>query len=129
MVAPTTSWPSSTRRAAATELSTPPDIATRTRLRTSQHHRQLADLLDHPGEHLDGALDVLGGRVVAEAQPDRAERERARHPRRGGHGGGSARAGGARGPARRGDPRQVEMHEERLAVGAGDADSEALLMH
>src|SRR5215213_7987833 len=31
MVAPTTSWPCSTRRAAATELSTPPDMATRTR--------------------------------------------------------------------------------------------------
>src|SRR4051812_46497779 len=31
MVAPTTSYPCSTRRAAATELSTPPDIATSTR--------------------------------------------------------------------------------------------------
>ncbi len=30
MVAPTTSYPSSTRIAAATELSTPPDMATRT---------------------------------------------------------------------------------------------------
>jgi hypothetical protein len=31
MVTPTTSWPASTRRAAATEESTPPDMATRTR--------------------------------------------------------------------------------------------------
>src|SRR3989442_4168257 len=35
MVAPTTSYPSSTRIAAATELSTPPDMATRTRCATT----------------------------------------------------------------------------------------------
>ena len=32
MVTPTTSWPASTRSAAATDESTPPDIATSTRL-------------------------------------------------------------------------------------------------
>src|SRR5437762_11068156 len=54
MVAPTTSYPSSTRIAAATELSTPPDMATRTRSFTApprpiaDWRLRIADLNSHP---------------------------------------------------------------------------------
>src|SRR2546425_12349563 len=54
MVAPTTSYPSSTRIAAATELSTPPDIATRTRSLPApprpiaDWRLRIADLNSHP---------------------------------------------------------------------------------
>src|SRR5512147_2274941 len=94
MVAPTTSWPCSTSRAAATELSTPPDMATRTFLRTAEHHGQLADLLHHGGEDADRPVDVGRGRLMAQAHPDRAQGQAPGNAHRGEHVGGFHRAGG-----------------------------------
>src|SRR5204863_7741677 len=54
MVAPTTSYPASTSKAAATDESTPPDIATRTRSLTApprpiaDWRLRIADLNSHP---------------------------------------------------------------------------------
>src|SRR6266513_4882096 len=54
MVAPMTSYPASTRSAAATDESTPPDIATRTRSLTApprpiaDWRLRIADLTSHP---------------------------------------------------------------------------------
>jgi hypothetical protein len=48
-----------TSRAAATELSTPPDIATRTFLRTAEHHRKLAHPGDDSGKRGGDALDIV----------------------------------------------------------------------
>src|SRR5207302_9222849 len=54
MVAPTTSYPASTSKAAATDESTPPDIATRTRSLTApprpiaDWRLRIADLTSHP---------------------------------------------------------------------------------
>src|SRR6478672_9274347 len=79
MVAPTTASPSPWRRAAATELSTPPDGAFATRLRTTEHPRQLPHLGDDAGHDLRGPVDVGFGALVTQTEPHRAERELARH--------------------------------------------------
>src|SRR5688572_20808005 len=116
MVAPTTSYPCSTRRAAATELSTPPDMATSTFSRTAEDSRELAHLLDDRGEDLGGPLDVGPGGAVPEAEADGAERELPRHPHGGEHVRRLDRPRGAGRASRDGDPGQVEVHEQRLAV-------------
>src|SRR5690348_1160636 len=102
-----TSYPCSTRRAAATELSTPPDIATRTRLRPAKHHRELAYLLHHPGEDLRDACDVGGGALVPQGKAEGPERHVARDPHRLHHVRRLHRPGGAGAPARGTDPREV----------------------
>src|SRR5687767_145428 len=94
MVAPTTSYPRSTRIAAATDESTPPDIATRTRSPvtrspvTSAHPGQAARLLDQRRKERRHALDAVVGGERPEAHPHRrrsevgADAERAEHVRR-----------------------------------------------
>src|SRR6478609_5407250 len=119
-----TSYPCSTRRAAATELSTPPDIATRTRLRTPEHHRELADLLHDLREDLRHPGDVGGGALMAEGEAEGAQRDLARDA----HGLHDMRwldrAGGTGAPARGAHSREVEVHQQRLAVGAGDREAQ-----
>src|SRR5271155_4346915 len=71
-VAPTTSYPCSTRRAAATEESTPPDMATSTRMRPvcqlgSAAMSQRGHDAGHDGQ---GPIDVGLGGVVAQGEPD-----------------------------------------------------------
>src|SRR5688572_20433629 len=63
IVAPTTSWPSSCSSAAATDESTPPDIATST-LATSR----LPEAGDGVGHDLAREVDVLLGRRHAEGE-------------------------------------------------------------
>src|ERR1017187_1824997 len=67
-VAPTTSCPRSTRRAAATEESTPPDMATNTRTGPVCHPFSggMSQGGDHARDGGQGALDVRLGGVVAE---------------------------------------------------------------
>src|SRR5688572_14978674 len=124
MVAPTTSYPCSTSRAAATELSTPPDIATSTFSRTAEHSRELAHLLDDCGEYVGGAIDVGLAGGVAEAEAQRAEGQLSGHAEcredvRGLDGASRAR----RAPRDR-YARQIEVHEQGLAVGTRHADAE-----
>src|SRR5688572_12494135 len=119
-----TSCPSRTRRAAATELSTPPDIATRTRLRTAEHRGELADLLDHLGEDLRDPRDVGGGALVPEGETKSAQREIARDAHRRHHVRRLHRSGGTRAAARGTDPLKVEVHQESFAVRARDREAE-----
>ena len=79
-VAPTTSWPCSTRSAAATEESTPPDIATSTRMGPVCHreHRDLPPAARSrsgaaattAGTTASGAGHVVLGRPVAQREPN-----------------------------------------------------------
>src|SRR6266699_6297282 len=168
MVAATTSYPSSTRIAAATELSTPPDMATSTRSLTAPPRRnaergtrsaeqrervrspepatqrgeravcsafriprsafrssmqdggQSPDLLDDLRQGGDDRLHVLRRVLLAEREPQRRDAQLSWHA----HGrkyvrrlDRAGRAGGARGAS---DPREIEMHQQCFAVGAGD---------
>src|SRR5256886_6086970 len=156
MVAATTSSPASTSKAAATDESTPPDMATRTRSFTApprpiadwrlriadltshppirnpqsairnrfgspvQHGGQRSHLLDNLGERCDRRLHVLRRVLLAEREPQRRDAQLSGHA----HGreyvrrlDRAGRAGGARGA---GDPREIEVHQQCLAVGAAD---------
>src|SRR4051794_34699217 len=121
MVTPTTSCPCSTRSAAATEESTPPLIATIT-FTTSHRSRLAAQSTHRCHEHVDRAIDVLLGRRVPEAHPQRADRvalvdsHRGEYVRRLHR---PARAGRSR---RRADARLVEEIQQRLALDIGEAD-------
>src|SRR6266540_6022950 len=156
MVAPTTSYPSSTRIAAATELSTPPDMATRTRSATTpprpiadcgfriadwkrdrrirnpqsairncsissvQDRGQRPDLFDNLRERTHHRLHVLRRVLLAEREPQRRDAQLAGHPHGGEHVRGLDRPGAARGARGARDPGEIEVHEQRLAVGARD---------
>src|SRR5712692_4543511 len=124
MVAPTTSYPCSTSRAAATELSTPPDMATRTRSGTGEDSRQRPHLRDDARKDLGHPVQLVGRRLPAQAEAERADGEGAGDAHRHQHVRGLDRAGVARGSARRADAGEVEMHQERLGVGAGHAEVE-----
>src|SRR5438094_721777 len=165
MVAPTTSYPASTSKAAATDESTPPDIATRTRSATTspspnaefgmrnaeykgrvesrnetrtaiphsalrtphsalaspvQDGGQLPDLLDNLWQGPDDRLHVLRRVLLAEREPQGGDAQLPRHA----HGreyvrrlDRPRRARGTRGAS---DPREVEVHQQRLAVGTGN---------
>src|SRR4051812_42992797 len=98
---PTTSWPCSVRSAAATDESTPPDIATRTRVMSacsetpSRHPDALAEGVggedrgggarsgDHPRDDLDGRVDL----VVRGSSPERDAQRATRLLLRVAHGG------------------------------------------
>src|SRR5436190_7205101 len=71
MVAPTTSYPCSTSSAAATDESTPPDIATSTRVFILRHRLEAARLAHELGEHFDHAIH---GRFCAERAERHADR-------------------------------------------------------
>src|SRR2546422_10057095 len=84
--------PASTSNAAATELSPPPDIATRTRSLTAphpptssrssmQHRRQRPHLLHDLRQRTDYRVHVLRGVVLAEREPQRRDAELAGHAR------------------------------------------------
>src|SRR5689334_3527786 len=93
---PIASWPAATTRAAATALSTPPLIATTTRVRVTSRRLApavAADLTDQTREHVDDTLDVVGVRRRPEAHPDRAPRRLAVEAHREEH---VRRLGGAR---------------------------------
>src|SRR5574337_884475 len=115
MVAPMTSYPSATSRAAATELSTPPDMATSTFSRTAQHPGELADLLDHGGKDRGHPFDIGGGGGVAQAEADGADGELPGHPHGHEHVGGLDGTGGAGRAAGGRDALEVEVHQEGFA--------------
>src|SRR3989475_9594288 len=163
MVAATTSYPSSTSKAAATDESTPPDMATSTRSATTspspnaecgmrnaeymgsvesrnetrtaiphsafrtphlwspvQHRAQRPHLLDNLGERRDRRIHILQRVLLAEREPQRRDAQLARdaHGRedvRRFHGPGRARR--ARGA---GDPCEIEVHQQCLAVRPRD---------
>src|SRR2546430_8273107 len=168
MVAATTSYPPSTSSAAATELSTPPDMATRTRSLTRPPHPgaecgvrnaeltgrvrspppvsalyarafdsalrtprsalespmqdggQVPDLLHDLRQGSDERLHVFRRVVLAEGEPQRRHAQLPRHAHRREHVRRLDRAGRARGTRGAGDPREIEVHQERLAVRTGD---------
>src|SRR5205809_4125418 len=104
---PMTSCPCSSSRAAATDESTPPDMATTIRMvdarktrkrmvslscvswiRWSHQHRlfrQAAQLLDQARQHLDDAVHFLVVRKQAEAEPQRVLRAMRRQAHRAQH--------------------------------------------
>src|SRR5467141_1242220 len=110
-----TSWPCSASRAAATDESTPPDIAT-TILATSADALlcEPADLCDQPWQHLNHAIDFALGRIQpqTEAQgvlrPVRREAHRAQHVR------GLERARRAGRSGRHRDAFEVECDQQAL---------------
>src|SRR3954464_7900129 len=66
MVAPTTSYPCSTSSAAATDESTPPDIATSTRVFILRHRMEAARLAHELREHFAHAIAGRFGAQRAE---------------------------------------------------------------
>ena len=106
-VAPMTSWPSSFIRAAATDESTPPDIATSTLIELAFQG------LDH---EFGGVLGFGHGRGPSEGEPHRmsglflAEAHRRQHM---GDGGGARLAGRS---GRGGDSESVEPHQQRFVL-------------
>src|SRR5437870_9456127 len=113
-----TSYPASTSNAAATELSTPPDIATRTRSLTAphpptssrssmQHRRQRPHLLHDLRQRTDYRVHVLRGVVLAEGEPQRRDAELAGHAHRRQHMRGLDRPGAAGRPGGTGDTGEI----------------------
>src|SRR6476646_841680 len=141
-----TSWPCSASRAAATDESTPPDIATTMRMfwmpvypmnhlcgslfsarlwcsrRDSRFSRQPSQFLDEPRQHLDHPLDFLAGREHAEAEAKRVLRAVRREPHRAQHVGRLERSGRACRSGRHGDPFEIERDEQALSFDAVEAD-------
>src|SRR2546427_6226145 len=114
-----TSYPASTSNAAATELSTPPDIATRTRSLTAphpptssrssmQHGGQGPNLFDDLRERSNHRVHVLRGVVLAEREPQRRDAELAGHAHRRQHMRGLDRPGAAGRPGGTGDTGRSE---------------------
>src|SRR5579875_116244 len=120
-VAPTTSWPSSSRRAAATEESTPPDMATSTRT-GSVSQAPGAQLRDGTGNGLEGVVDLLGptGGAEAEAQCAACLARREADGRE--HVALLVRPARARRADRGGDAPGVEGEEELLALDPLDEE-------
>src|SRR4029434_3770591 len=87
---PMTSWPCSASRAAATDESTPPDIATtilidrviRSLLFPAAYRGQASQFLDKRRQRFDHAIDVGLGIRGAEAESDRSQRARVREAHR-----------------------------------------------
>src|ERR1700678_975764 len=135
-VAPTTSWPSSTRSAAATEESTPPDIATSTRMRPVCHPDVPPDLTghdfsgaatqrgDHPRHDGQGAVDVGPGGVVPQREADGPARQVVGHPHGGQHVARLEGATGARGPTGRADTPFAQGQQELFSFDAAQAEVE-----
>src|SRR5471032_3311828 len=83
-----TSWPSSASSAAATDESTPPDIATTILATSHRLPREPSQFFDERGQHADDAIDFLDRREQSEAEAQRAldairgKPHRAQHVRR-----------------------------------------------
>src|SRR6266566_695640 len=132
MVAPMTSYPASTSNAAATDESTPPDIATRTRSLTAplpnyrassmQYRGQLPNLVNDLRQCTDDRIHVLRHAVLPERKAQRRHAELARHAHRAEHVRRLHRPGAAGRPRRAGNGGEVEMHEQSFGVGPGDRD-------
>src|ERR1700733_1130206 len=125
-VAPGTSWPCSTRRAAATEESTPPDIATRTRMDPVCHRGSAAPAQrsDDRGHHVEGAVDFCVGGRVPEREADRTGGQPGCDAHRGQHVARLERAAGTGRPAGDAHPLPAECHQQLLALHTRDADVE-----
>src|SRR3989442_1459161 len=127
-----TSCPASTSNAAATDESTPPDIATRTRSLTApirnyrassmQYRGQLPNLVNDLRQCTDDRIHVLRRAVLPERKAQRRHAELARHAHRGEHVRRLHRPGAAGRARRAGDAGEVEMHEQGFGVGPGDCD-------
>src|SRR6187431_1316941 len=97
-----TSWPCSASSAAATDESTPPDIATTIRTvsagcRGLRPAGQPAKLLHEPRQHREHPVDLLAGRKQPEAEPQRVLRPVGRKTHGAQHVRRLERAGGAGG--------------------------------
>ena len=130
---PTTSWPASASRAAATDESTPPDMATTIRIaRLAVTTRPTSARHGHPGQrpqlvhqrrqHPKHAVDFGLGVGRSEAEAKRALRAAGRQPHRLEHVRGLERSRRARRPGRHGDAFEVERDEQRLGLDPLEAD-------
>src|SRR5687768_16706087 len=113
MVAPTTSYPRSTNMAAATEESTPPDIATRTRsfpISRSDHSSRFCHEL---GEYICSAGDLFVGVGCANAHADGASAECRVHAECAQYVTRTHTSTLARASARTGDTAEIQRHQHR----------------
>src|SRR5688572_12094981 len=115
-----TSWPCCARSAAATDESTPPDIATTTRMVLglppgARHHPRFGHYRREAGEQVVHVGVAVCG---SQADPDRVLGP----VRRKTHGAqdvrGLERAGRAGGAGRDGNPLEIERDQERLGLDA-----------
>src|SRR5262245_46768757 len=131
---PMTSCPWSASNAAATEESTPPDIATtirigndrlsRTRLPTrgARLLREPAQLLDQSRQHRDDAIDVGVGREHSEAEAQRVLRAMSREPHRPQDVRRLERARRTRGTGRHRDALEVERDQQAFGLHPVETD-------
>src|ERR1700722_14874213 len=77
-VAPTTSWPASTKSAAATDESTPPDMATSTRMALVSQLDGQAQTAEHARNDPEGVVDLLARRRRTERKAHRRAGRRRR---------------------------------------------------
>ena len=116
---PTTSWPASSMRAAATAESTPPDMAATTRISAGQL-RGPSRPLDDRGQGGEEGVDVGLGRRVAEGQPQGSPAPRTRcAPWRAARGWAAGRPPGTPSRCEHSTPGGVEEVEQRVALAAG----------
>src|SRR3990172_7529666 len=136
MVTPTTSYPCSRSRAAATEESTPPDMATSTRVMAASGAQPLAeridrerpqrsaDALDDPGDDRARLIDPIVGGRPSDAQAERPAGLllRVAHGRE--DVADLARSGRAGRAGRAGDALEVERQGDRLTLRVAHDDRE-----
>src|SRR6476660_4322054 len=113
-----TSCPSRTRSAAATDESTPPDIAT-TIFTSSPDQR--SQLLDGGGELRQECIDLGVGVAGAEAEADLILRPMRGQSHRAKDVGRLERSRRARRPCRHGEPFEVQGNEQRLGLDTVEA--------
>src|SRR5690606_11614998 len=128
---PTTSWPASIIRAAATAESTPPLIAATTLMRPPPGvcgsrpapggGVGTTGALERRRQGGEKGVDVGPLRAVPEGEPQRTPCLGLRHAHRQQHVAGARDAGLARRAGRAGDARRVEQVEQRVALAVGHA--------
>src|SRR5688572_17431045 len=117
-----TSWPCAARSAAATEESTPPDIATTTRMSPCSNSCDRPQFLDDRRHLREEIINIRVGVPGAQTDPDRVlgavrgEAHCAQDVRRLE---GTGRARGTRGHR---DPFEIERNQERLRLDSFEAD-------
>src|SRR5580658_4738164 len=128
-VAPTTSCPDSTSNAAATDESTPPDMATSTRTIAVCHpasgrrpERLAAQARHRGGNGLERRGDIVFGGRMPQGEPHGAAGLRTSHPHGQQH---VTRLDGTAGTGRTGrraDPRLIQEHEKLLLLDAVESE-------
>src|SRR5262249_41319906 len=121
---PITSWPALANRPAATDESTPPDMATTMRMvvATLSPPHQRPQFRDDGGQLLQQRIDLRLVVIHAEAESNRILRSVRRQSHRAQDVRRLERARGAGGACRHGEPFEVERNEQRLGFDAVERD-------